>query len=358
VVPLDDYALASRLSYFLWSSLPDAELLAAARAGKLQDEAELLAQTRRMLADPRIDALAREFFGQWLRYRDYLSKDAIHAASFPGYDDALRQAMFEEPRRLATYLIQQDKPVTDLLNSDQTFVNGVLARHYGGAIAEQYLRQSANPAQWRRVSGLRESGRGGLFGMGVILTKTSKGERTSPVKRGFWTVHHLLGQHFPPPPADVPELPPNEKQAAKTIRELIVAHTADPNCAMCHVHFDSLGLALEGFDPIGRARKLDLGGRPVDDEAVLPSGQSARGIGGLIEYIEQHRRQDFTRTLCRKFLGYALGRSVVLSDQPLLNEMEHALEQNNGRFSALFETVVLSPQFRRRRGDDFSPGSR
>lgn len=352
--PLSDHALASRLSYFLWSSLPDEELLAAARAGKLQDEAELIAQTRRMLKDARIDGFAREFFGQWLRYRDYLAKDPINAAAFPGYDDQLRRAMFEEPVRLATFLIQEDKPATALLDSDTTFVNGALARHYGGEIAKQYERQAANPTEWRRVNGLRDAGRGGLLGMGVILTKTSKGERTSPVKRGFWTVHHLLGQHFPPPPADVPELPRNEKLAAKTIRQLIVAHTANPKCAMCHVHFDSLGMALEGFDPIGRARTADLAGRPIDNVVVLPNGETARGVSGLIEYIQQCRRQDFVRTLCRKFLGYALGRSVLLSDQPLLNELEAALEKQDYRFSALFETVVRSRQFREQRGSEFA----
>ena len=356
--PLSNDALASRLSFFLWSTLPDDELRAAARAGKLQDEAALLAQTRRMLKEPRIDAFAREFFGQWLRYRDYLSKDAINAASFPGYDDDLRRAMFEEPVRLATFLIQEDKPITDLLNSDTTFINGRLAKHYAGEIARQYNSRSTDPAEWHQVAGLREMGRGGLFGMGVILTKTSKAERTSPVKRGFWTVHHLLGQHFPPPPVDVAELPPNEKQATKTIRELIVAHTAEPKCAMCHVHFDSLGMALEGFDPIGRARTKDLAGRAIDNVAILPSGKTAKGIPGLIEYIEQHRRQDFVRTLCRKFLGYALGRSVVLSDRPLLDEMEATLKKNDYHFSILFESVVRSPQFRRQRGSEYLTSGR
>lgn len=351
--PLSDDALASRLSYFLWSSVPDQELLTAARAGKLQDEAALASQNRRMLADPKIAAFSREFFGQWLRYRDYLSKDAINAASFPGYDDQLREAMFEEPVRLATWLIQEDKPITNLLNSDVTFVNATLARHYGGEILQQYNKQAAKAGEWRRVEGLRGMGRGGLFGMGVVLTKTSKAERTSPVKRGFWAVHHLLGQHFPPPPADVPELPPGEKQAAKTIRELIKQHTENPKCALCHTHFDSLGMALEGFDPIGRARTKDLAGRPIDDVAVFPDGKTAKGIPGLIDYIEQHRRQDFVRTLCRKFLGYALGRSVVLSDQPLLNDMEAALEKNDDRFSVLFETVVRSPQFRQQRGSEY-----
>jgi hypothetical protein len=363
VQALSSNALASRLSYFLWSSLPDDELLAAAEDDGLQDEAALLAQTRRMLKDDRVSAFAREFLGQWLRYRDFLSKDPINPDTFPGYTDELRQAMFEEPQRFATFLIQEDRPVTELLTSDATFVNGVLAKHYGGVIADNYRAgadrwnaarrrdvTASAESLWHRVNGLRSSGRGGLFGMGVVLTASSAGERTSPVKRGFWTVHHLLGQHFPPPPADVPELPKSETEATKPLRELLIEHAANPRCAMCHVHFDGLGLALEGFDAIGRARTKDLAGRPVEDLGDLPNGESARGISGLIDYVETHRRPDFIQTLCRKFLGYALGRSVILSDQPLLQEMEAALEQNGYRFSVLFETVVASPQFRDQRG--------
>lgn len=359
---LSSHALAARLSYFLWSSLPDDELLATAQSNALQDEAQLRAHTRRMLKDPRVSAFAREFFGQWLRYRDYLARDPINPGTFPGYTDDLRQAMFEEPARLATFLIQGDQPVTELLSSDTTFVNGVLAKHYGGNVESSYReavarwsasrrrdQETAPESVWHRIDGLREAGRGGLFGMGVVLTVNSAGERTSPVKRGFWTVHHLLGQHFPPPPADVPELPASEKVAMKPLRELLAEHVANPRCAMCHVHFDGLGLALEGFDAIGRMRTKDLAGRPVDDAAEFPGGKSARGISGLIDYVDSQRRQDFIRTLCRKFLGYALGRSVLLSDQPLLQEMEAALHQNDNRFSALFETVVISPQFRNQR---------
>ena len=247
--------------------------------------------------------------------------------------------MFEEPARLVSSLIQEDRPITELLTSDTTFLNGVLAKHYGGSIEGRYREQVGKwklshkrqsdvkpESVWHRVDGLREAGRGGLFGMGVVLTSNSAGERTSPVKRGFWTVHHLLGQHFPPPPADVPELPASEKESTLSLRELLAQHVANPRCAMCHVNFDGLGLALEGFDAIGRARTKDLGGRPIDDLAKLPNGESGRGISGLIDYVESHRRKDFVRTLCRKFLGYALGRSVVLSDQPLLREMEQSLE--------------------------------
>ncbi len=355
VYPLSDNDLATRLSLFLWSSLPDEELLAAAADHGLQDEQQLLAQTQRMLKDPRVDGFAREFLGQWLRYRDYLEKDPIHAAAFPGYTDELRAAIFEEPVRLATHLIQTDRPVTELLSSDVTFVNRGLAAHYGGAIQQQYQAQSGE--EWRLVQNLKAEGRGGLIGMAVILTKNSAGERTSPVKRGFWAVHHLLGQHFPPPPADVPELPKSEKEATRTIRELLADHVSNTKCAMCHKHFDSLGLAMEGFDALGRARTQDSAGRPIDNRAELPNGTSAKGIPELIQYIEQHRRTEFIRTLNRKFLGYALGRSVKLSDEPLLAEMEAALTAHESRFSALFEVVIRSPQFRQQRGRDFVSGS-
>ena len=188
--------------------------------------------------------------------------------------------------------------------------------------------------------------------MPVILAKNSAGQRTSPVKRGFWVVHHVLGQHFPPPPAEVPELPKSEKESAKTIREMLAAHTTKQSCAMCHVHFDGLGLTMEGFDAVGRARKKDLAGRDVQIVGPLPGGKTAEGISGLIDYVEKHRREEFERNLCRKFLGYALGRSVVLSDEPLLQEMQKNLRAER-RFSVLFETVVLSPQFRRQRGRDY-----
>jgi hypothetical protein len=371
VFPLTDDALARRLSYFLWASVPDEELSQTARAGKLHDETVLRAQVRRMTKDPKIETFAREFFGQWLRYRDFLSSDPIPAGTFPVYDNALRQSMLEEPTRLITHLIQQDRPIDELLHSDSTVVNESLARYYGGSIEAQFRRQRAEglkrlglPApvaapnsDWYRVDGLRAIGRGGLFGMPVVLAKNSAGARTSPVKRGFWVVHHLLGQHFPPPPADVPALPKSEKESTKTIREVLAQHTTHQQCAMCHVHFDGLGLTLEGFDAIGRARTRDVAGRAIQVVGTVPGGKTAEGVAGLIDYVEGHRLQDFHRNLCRKFLGYALGRSVLLSDQPLLQEMEEKLQAEQS-FSALFETVVLSPQFRRQRGRDYAAASR
>jgi hypothetical protein len=269
-------------------------------------------------------------------------------------------------------LIQQDREVGELLHGDATFVNAPLARFYGGPIEAQYRRRSAErsdilkrrgqptPADansdWYRVEGLHGIGRGGVFGMPVILTTNSAGQRTSPVKRGFWVVHHLLGEHFPPPPADVPELPKTEKESSKTIREMLAQHTANAQCAMCHVHFDGLGLTMEGFDAIGKSRTKDLAGRAIQSVGPLANGKSVEGIGGLIDYVEKHRLEEFERNLCRKSLGYALGRSVVLSDEPLLQEMQKALHENR-RFSVLFETIVLSPQFRKQRGRDYRVSS-
>ena len=355
IQPLSNDALATRLSYFLWSSIPDQELLQLVQSGKLNDAQVLRQQTNRMLKSPKMEAFAREFLGQWLRYRDFLQKDPLNAENFREYDDELRVAMITEPTKLTTWLINEDQPVTALLSSDVTFVNRRLARHYGGQFENKWRAgKPENDASWQRIEGIRELGRGGLPGMGIILTANSAGSRTSPVKRGFWTVHHLLGRHFPPPPADVPELPSDEKTSPKTIRDMLAEHRADPSCNQCHQHFDSLGLALEGFDPTGKLRTKDLAGRSIDNLATLPNGIETKGLPGLLDYLETERRDDFIKTLCKKFLGYALGRSVTLYDQPLLKEMEKNLAANDYRFSTLFETVVLSKQFRNQRGSDFA----
>jgi hypothetical protein len=273
---------------------------------------------------------------------------------------------------MAAWLIRQDKSVLELLSGDTTLLNSTLAAHYGGlldqryrAAAEQHRRtlvaSGATPAvlaaidaEWFPVNGLREAGRGGLFGMSVVLAKNSAGERSSPVKRGFWTVHHLLGRHFPPPPADVPELPKSEQQADRSLRELLKAHVSDNQCALCHRHFDHLGLTMEGFDAIGRARTRDAAGRPIDARVILADGSAVEGIPGLADYVLQQRRGEFLQTLCRRFLGYALGRSVQLSDQSLLEQMQAALEAGDGRFSILVDQVVRSPQFRMVRNREFS----
>ena len=343
--PLPDLALASRLSFFLWSSVPDAELLTLAEAGQLNNEATLKAQTRRMLQDPKVSGFALDFFGQWLNYRDFRQAEAVNRSVFPAFDDPLKQAMFEEPTRFATYVLQHDLPVTELLRSDTTFVNKRLALHYGLPFD--------GPDEWRLTTGLHQQGRGGLLGMAVFLTKNSQPQRTSPVKRGFWVVHKLLGEHIPPPPPDVAVLPAKETDTdGKTMRQLLAAHTEDIKCARCHVRFDPIGLAMEGFDSIGRSRSKDLAGRAIDNVVQLPSGEQAQGVFEFSEYLAKHRRSDFTKTLNRKLLGYALGRSLQLSDLVLLEKMEATLLQTDNRCVPLFEAVVTSPVFRNQRCRD------
>jgi len=348
VKPLPDIALASRLSYFLWSSTPDAELMALAKAGKLNDEPTLRQQTRRMLRDPKVSAFSLEFFGQWLRYRDFLSQESVDRKVFPAFTDELRQAMFEEPTQLVTHLIQNNLPVTDVLYGDTTLVNKPLAAHYGWPYR-------AGAGEWQKVDGIQQHGRGGVLGMAVFLTTYSQPQRTSPVKRGFWVVHKILGEHIPAPPNEVPPLPAKETETdGKTIRQLLALHTEAETCARCHRRFDPVGLSMEGFDPIGKSRSQDLAGRPVDNIVRLPSGEEARGVPQFLKYLQSSRNDDFIRTLCHKFLGFALGRSVELSDHELLEQVQAALRKDDFRFETLFETIVLSPQFRNQRCRDFT----
>ena len=348
VKPLSDVAFASRLSYFLWSSMPDAELMELAMSGKLNNEKTIREQTHRMLKDSKVRGFALEFFGQWLRYRDFIEQESVNRDVFPSFDDELRQAMFEEPTRLATNLIQHDLPVTDLLSSDETFVNRKLAQHYGLP-----FRGGEHP--WKKASGMRQRGRGGLLGMAVFLTKNSQPQRTSPVKRGFWVVHKLLGEHIPAPPADVAVLPAKETDTnGKTIRELLALHVENADCARCHRRFDPVGLSMEGFDPIGKIRSKDLAGRPVDNVVHLPNGEEAKGVPEFATYLKSYRKDEFTKTMCHKFLGYALGRSIELSDHALLDKMQTELAKNGYRFSTLFDIVVSSSQFRNQRCRNFS----
>ncbi|QVL34149.1 DUF1592 domain-containing protein [Telmatocola sphagniphila] len=349
IQPVSDLILASRLSYFLWSSMPDKELLDLASKGELNNEKVLKAQVRRMLKDPKVSGFAQEFFGQWLKYRDFLQSETVNRQLFPEFDDSLKQAMFEEPTRFATGLIQEDLSLLNLLNGDFTYVNKRLARHYGFPFPGE-------EAVWIKISGLTAKGRSGFLGMAVFLTKNSQPGRTSPVKRGYWTVHELMGEHIPPPPPNVAVLPAKETDTqGKSIRELMALHTENVMCARCHQHFDPIGLAMEGFDPIGKHRTKDLAGRQVDNLVHLPSGEVSQGIPEFARYLATNRKNEFTQTLCRKFLGFGLGRSLELSDKVLLEKLQAQLEENDYRFSALFESVVLSPQFRSQRGKDYQP---
>ena len=339
--PVNDWELATRLSYFLWSSLPDSELRAAADAGRLQDPQVLATQARRMMKDPRVRRMAVEFACAWLHIHGFDELDEKSERHFPTFA-ALRGPMYEEAIRYFTDAIQTDAPVTAWFDSDHTFLNGALARHYGipGVTGDA----------WQRVSGVRAYGRGGILGMGATLSKQSGASRTSPILRGNWVSEVLLGDKLPRPPKDVPRLPEDESTEALTMRQLTEKHSSDPRCSGCHMRIDGFGFALEGFDAIGRSRTQDLGGRPVETHSRLLDGTEVDGARGLQQYLLTKKRDVVLRQFNRKLLGYALGRSVMLSDKPLLKEMQQQLAANDLHLSAAVEAIVRSPQFREIRG--------
>ena len=341
--PLSSYALASRLSYFLWASMPDDELLRHAKLNDLQKPAVLLAQTRRMMKDPRARGMATEFTGHWLNFSLFETNNSVDRMRFPQFTDDLREAMFEEPIRFVENIIQSDSSALDLLYGNYTFVNPPLAKHYGIPGID------GGSDHWMRVDNAGQYGRGGILPMAVFLTQNSPGLRTSPVKRGNWVVQKVLGIRVPPPPPVVPELPSDESKSDLPVREMLAKHREVPFCANCHQRFDSFGLAYEGYGPIGEARTEDLAGRPVDTAVVYPGGVEGVGFEGLRSFIKDHRQDQFIDNLCRKLLSYSLDRSLQLSDEGLIDAMKTNLATNGDRFDSMIETVVLSPQFRNKR---------
>lgn len=341
--PLSSYALASRLSYFLWASMPDDELLRHAKLNNLQQPAVLLAQTKRMIKDPRARGLATEFTGHWLNFSLFQTNNSIDRMRFPQFTDELREAMFEEPIRFVQNIIQGDLSALDLLYCNYTFVNPPLAKHYG------IPNIDGGTDHWVRVDDAGQYGRGGILPMAVFMTQNSPGLRTSPVKRGNWVVQKVLGIRVPPPPPVVPELPSDESKSDLPVRAMLAKHREVPFCASCHERFDAFGLAFEGYGPVGDVRSTDLAGRPVDTAVVYPGGMKGAGFEGLRSFIKDHRQDQFTDNLCRKLLSYSLSRSLQLSDEGLIDAMKTNLAANGDRFDSMIETVVLSPQFRNKR---------
>ncbi|MGO9255762.1 MAG: DUF1592 domain-containing protein [Bryobacteraceae bacterium] len=346
VSPLSGYALASRLSYFLWSSMPDQELLAHAAAGDLQRIGVLIAQARRMLKDEKARGLATEFGGNWLDFRRFEQISSVDRQRFPSFTNELREAMFQEPIRLIEDVIRNDRSVLDLIYGNYTFVNSVLAQHYG------MPEVAGNENTWVRMDDAGRYERGGLLPMAVFLTQNAPGLRTSPVKRGYWVVRRVLGEVIPPPPPVVPELPNDEAKSDLPLRDMLAKHRTNPVCASCHARFDVFGLAFEGYGPVGEARTKDLAGRPVDASAVFPGGSQGAGFEGVETYIREHRQADYLDNLSRKMLAYALNRSLLLSDELTVQRIDTRLAANGYRFGSLVETVVTSPQFRNRRNPE------
>ena len=337
---LGDLALASRLSFFLWSSIPDDELLDLAEAGKLGDPAVREAQVRRMLADPRAETLTTNFAGQWLHLRN-LETAAPNLRRFPDFDDNLRQAFRRETELLFGSVVGEDRSVLDLLQADYTFLNERLARHYG--IPGVY------GSGFRRVELPAGSPRGGLLGHGSILTVTSYATRTSPVLRGKWILDNLIGMPPPPPPASVPPLDePEPGVAARSMRERMEAHRVNPACAACHRLMDPAGLSMENFDAIGRWRDRGEDWSPIDARGSIPGGGDFDGMAGLRDAVLA-RPHVFAGTVAEKLLTYALGRGLDHNDGPAVRRIVRGAAGDDYRFSSLVLGIVESTPFQMRR---------
>ena len=336
VYRLSDLELASRLSFFLWSSIPDDELRALAAGGRLSDPAVLDRQVRRMLADDRAAALVDNFAAQWLFLRN-LRTIAPDRNRFPDFDGNLRTALEQELSLFVESQIREDRGLVELLTADYTFVNERLARHYGiPDVAGNHMR---------RVT-LADAARRGLLGKGGILTVTSYADRTSPVIRGKWILENILGAPPPPPPPDVPALEENDgTEAPRTMRELLSKHRANPVCATCHSRIDPLGFAVEKFDAIGKWREADAGG-PIDDSGVLPDGSAFEGVAELNRVLEA-RGDEFVTMLTGKLLTYAIGRGVDHHDMPAVRGIMRAAAPDY-RWSSIIRGIVRSVPFQMR----------
>jgi hypothetical protein len=349
---ITDLELASRLSFFLWSSIPDEELLSVAERGILRQPRELERQVRRMLADSRSDALTKNFAGQWLSLRT-LKGATPNPRLFPDFDDNLRQGFRRETELLFESIIRENRSVVDLLDADYTFVNERLARHYGiPGIYGDHFRRIKVPSPERR----------GLLGHGSVLTATSYGTRTSPVTRGKWILENILGSPPPPPPPNVPDLQDNKPEQVNSMRERMAVHRKNPVCGSCHGRMDPLGLALENFDGTGRWREMDLGegidpvagslrpievGSPIDAEGALPNGTKFDGPTGLREALLQHP-ELFVKTAVEKLLTYATGRGMEYYDQPAVRAIVRGSAESRYSFNALVMGVVRSVPFQMR----------
>ena len=335
--PLSDLELASRLSFFLWSSIPDDELLGAAARGELQDPAKLEAQTRRLLADPRASALVTNFAGQWLSLRNAAAVQPDED-QFPDFGEHLRLGFRRETELLFEHVLRENRSVVELLSADYTFVNERLAQHYG--------IPNIRGSHFRLVT-LADPARGGLLGHGSILTVTSHANRTSPVVRGKWVLENILGNPPPPPPPNVPALEETTTGQTLTMREAMEQHRANPVCASCHRVMDPLGLALEPFDAIGRWRTPNETKVPMDLTGVLPDGTTFEGPAGLKQALLAHPDR-FVTTVTEKLLTYAIGRGVEYYDAAAVRAITRAAADNDYRLTTLILNIVKSPPFRMR----------
>lgn len=341
--PLTDHELATRLSYFLWNSMPDADLFRIAGEGKLHEPKVLRQQMTRMLKDRvRGRGLSENFVGQWLETRRLGVDVKPDRQVFPRYNDELENAMREEPVRFLQEILADDRSLIDLLDADFTYADRALAGLYGIPPPKSF-------GQLDRLSLPKDSHRGGVLTMAGVLTVSSHAHRTSPVLRGKWVLETLLGSPPPPPPPDVPQLPEGDKAPTdKTLRERLVAHRANPTCASCHDRIDPIGFGLESFDAIGRWRTKDAG-QPIDATGNLPDGTKFNGPDELKKALLLHK-DDFVRHFAAKMLGYALGRGLVNEDYCVVDRAVEQLKQNNYRSQVLIAEIIESAPFRLKSG--------
>lgn len=354
--PIDEFQLASRLSYFLWSSMPDDELFELAKQNQLTVTLET--QVKRMLADPKATELARDFGSQWLQIQR-IATVTPDSERFPTFGRRLRAAMLKETELFLESIFREDKSVLDLLDADYTFLNQELANHYGITDTQgNWMGQKKTVPGGEKIKGrefqrvaLQGASRGGILTHASVLTVTSNPTRTSPVKRGRWVLEQILGSPPPPPPPDVPELEEDhEAITATTLRERLEQHREDPACANCHAKMDPIGFALENYNAIGAFRKKE-GELEIDTTAVLPDGTSFDGIADLKQILKD-RKQQFVRCLTEKMLTYALGRGLEYYDRPTIDQIVAQLEVKGYRSSALITEIVKSDPFRLRRGTE------
>jgi hypothetical protein len=336
---LDDWSIATRLSYFLWSSMPDDALLALAATKKLRDPATLDAQVRRMLADPKARAFAENFGSQWLRTKELHTTVHPSKDKYPEFTPALRDAMAEEPVAFLSALFRENRPVTDCLDADYTYANAALAKHYG-------LPEVKGDAMQRVV--LADRSRGGVATMAGVLTLTSYPRRTSPVLRGKWIMEEILGTPPPPPPAMIKSLPNSDRvRDGLTFRQQLERHRQEPQCAGCHKAMDQLGFGLENFNAVGGWRTA-VADKPVDSAGELPGGQKFAGAAELKKLLLD-RKDEFTRTLTEKMLAYALGRGVENGDWLSVQQISKAVAQDGYKAQRLILEIVRSYPFNYRR---------
>lgn len=340
--PVDDFDLASRLSFFLWSAPPDKTLLRLARHGKLGNEKELDRQVTRMLADTRSDALIDQFFEPWLQL-DRLASHRPDQNVFPNVDQPLLASIAEEPRRFLAHLIRNDRPVRELIDAGYLFVDDRLANHYS--------IDDVHGPEFRRIE-LPDRRRGGLLTSAAVLMSQSDPGRTNLPRRGNFIAGAILGSAPPPPPPDVPELNDDDPAAeTQTLRERFEAHRADPQCRSCHSKIDPLGFALENFDAVGRWRDREVG-QPIDASGTLPDGRQFEGPVGLKDVLLQDQ-EAFVRVMTRQLLTFALGRGPIRGDQCVIDDVVEATEKDGDNFSVLVREIVHSYPFRYTRNPEF-----